>query len=63
MGKQHGSLARAGKVKGATPCVPTADHTRKPCGRALKKIKFNKRFTDKGIKTSPNANGGQEKRT
>jgi len=43
-GKVHGSLARAGKVKGQTPKVPKQDKKKLPTGRAKKRITFNRRF-------------------
>jgi len=55
MGKQHGSLARAGKVKNQTPRVDCClEKPKKPRGRALKRMKYNKRLTTN--KPSPNAN-------
>jgi small subunit ribosomal protein S30e len=61
MGKVHGSLARAGKVKGQTPKVAKAERGKKqPTGRALKKLQYNRRFvnvvTGPGAKRSPNSN-------
>ena len=43
MGKVHGSLARAGKVKSQTPKVEKQE---KPKGRAKKRILFNRRFVN-----------------
>lgn len=43
MGKVHGGLARAGKVRGQTPKVPKAENQKKKRGRALKRLQFNKR--------------------
>ena len=45
MGKQHGGLARAGKVKGATPKVDKMEKPKRPVGRAYKRILYKKRFT------------------
>ena len=45
-GKVHGSLARAGKVKGQTPKVEKAEKHKKPRGRAYKKILYNRRFVN-----------------
>ena len=47
-GKVHGSLARAGKVRGQTPKVPKQDKQKKPTGRALKRLKYNRRFVNVG---------------
>jgi small subunit ribosomal protein S30e len=46
MGKVHGSLARAGKVKGQTPKVVKAEKQKKPTGRAKKRMLYNKRFVN-----------------
>ena len=59
MGKQHGSLARAGKVKGQTPKVPkNAEKKKQPRGRAKKRMLFNRRYSAKvkvgGPKQGPN---------
>lgn len=43
-GKVHGSLARAGKVKGQTPKVEKQVKKRKKCGRARRRILYRKRF-------------------
>lgn len=45
-GKVHGSLARAGKVKGQTPKVEKQTKKRKKCGRARRRILFQKRFSN-----------------
>ena len=50
MGKQHGSLSRAGKVKGQTPKVEKKDKRKDPRGRAKKRMLFNRRFSSK-VKT------------
>merc|ERR1712216_457662 len=50
-GKQHGSLARAGKVRGQTPKVEKQDKKKKVTGRAKRRIQYNRRFV--------NAVGGQ----
>merc|ERR1712228_537016 len=39
-GRVHGSLARAGKVKGQTPKV----EKKKKTGRAMRRLKYNRRF-------------------
>eukprot|EP00997_Jenningsia_sp_PLL12_P011455 NODE_9076_length_383_cov_219.212575_g8179_i0.p3 GENE.NODE_9076_length_383_cov_219.212575_g8179_i0~~NODE_9076_length_383_cov_219.212575_g8179_i0.p3 ORF type:complete len:69 (+),score=23.45 NODE_9076_length_383_cov_219.212575_g8179_i0:63-269(+) len=45
MGKVHGSLARAGKVKGQTPKVPKGEKKKKfMTGRPKKRLQYNKRF-------------------
>ena len=46
LGKVHGSLARAGKVKGQTPKVEKTEKHKKPKGRAYKKILYNRRFVN-----------------
>ncbi|KAI8803883.1 ribosomal protein S30-domain-containing protein, partial [Cladochytrium replicatum] len=46
-GKVHGSLARAGKVKGQTPKVAKAeDKKKKRTGRAKKRILYTRRFVN-----------------
>jgi small subunit ribosomal protein S30e len=47
-GKVHGSLARAGKVRGQTPKVEKQDKKKLPKGRAMKRIKYNRRFVNVG---------------
>ena len=47
-GKVHGSLARAGKVRGQTPKVAKADKKKNPKGRAAQRIKYNRRFVNVG---------------
>ncbi len=46
MGKVHGSLARAGKVRGQTPKVPKTEKKRPPRGRAMKRLIYNRRFVN-----------------
>lgn len=46
MGKVHGSLARAGKVKGQTPKVEKQEKKKKPTGRAKKRMLYNRRFVN-----------------
>ncbi|KAF7292847.1 Aryl-alcohol oxidase-like protein [Mycena indigotica] len=46
MGKVHGSLARAGKVKGQTPKVEKQEKKKTPKGRAKKRIIYNRRFVN-----------------
>lgn len=48
-GKVHGSLARAGKVRGQTPKVAKQDKKKKPRGRAHKRLQYNRRFVTAGI--------------
>lgn len=47
-GKVHGSLARAGKVRGQTPKVAKQDKKKKPTGRAHKRMQYNRRFVTAG---------------
>ncbi|KAI5809993.1 ribosomal protein S30 [Peziza echinospora] len=44
MGKVHGSLARAGKVKSQTPKVEPTEKPKTPKGRAKKRILYTRRF-------------------
>merc|ERR1712243_130365 len=57
-GKVHGSLARAGKVRGQTPKVDKQE--KKKTGRAKRRIHYNRRFVNVvptfGKKKGPNAN-------
>ncbi|KAJ7135446.1 ribosomal protein S30-domain-containing protein [Mycena crocata] len=46
MGKVHGSLARAGKVKSQTPKVEKQEKKKTPKGRAKKRILYNRRFVN-----------------
>eukprot|EP00036_Acanthoecidae_sp_10tr_P009343 CAMPEP_0182926002 /NCGR_PEP_ID=MMETSP0105_2-20130417/10774_1 /TAXON_ID=81532 ORGANISM="Acanthoeca-like sp., Strain 10tr" /NCGR_SAMPLE_ID=MMETSP0105_2 /ASSEMBLY_ACC=CAM_ASM_000205 /LENGTH=133 /DNA_ID=CAMNT_0025063873 /DNA_START=141 /DNA_END=542 /DNA_ORIENTATION=- len=60
-GKVHGSLARAGKVKGQTPKVEPQEKKKKKTGRAKRRIQYNKRFVNTvvggpGKKRGPNSN-------
>ncbi|KAM3175896.1 hypothetical protein ACTXT7_007578 [Hymenolepis weldensis] len=43
-GKVHGSLARAGKVRGQTPKVAKQEKKKKPTGRAKRRMQYNRRF-------------------
>ena len=67
MGKVHGSLARAGKVKGQTPKVePQEDKKSLPRGRAKKRLQYNRRYvnvvTGMGNKrVGPNSNADKMK--
>lgn len=62
-GKVHGSLARAGKVKGQTPKVQKQDKKKKPTGRAKKRQQYNRRFVNvvasMGKKVGPNNNAAR----
>ncbi|KAH8112281.1 ribosomal protein S30 [Phellopilus nigrolimitatus] len=46
MGKVHGSLARAGKVKSQMPKVEKQEKKKTPKGRAKKRILYNRRFVN-----------------
>jgi small subunit ribosomal protein S30e len=46
MGKVHGSLARAGKVKSQTPKVEPQEKKKKPKGRAYKRVVYTRRFVN-----------------
>ncbi|KIX97925.1 40S ribosomal protein S30 [Fonsecaea multimorphosa CBS 102226] len=46
MGKVHGSLARAGKVKSQTPKVEKQEKKKTPKGRAKKRITYTRRFVN-----------------
>eukprot|EP00745_Piridium_sociabile_P026057 TRINITY_DN41361_c0_g1_i1.p1 TRINITY_DN41361_c0_g1~~TRINITY_DN41361_c0_g1_i1.p1 ORF type:complete len:132 (+),score=38.88 TRINITY_DN41361_c0_g1_i1:220-615(+) len=58
-GKVHGSLARAGKVRGQTPKVEAQEKKKKKTGRAKRRIQYNRRFVNVvatfGRKKGPNA--------
>ncbi|MBN3319676.1 UBIM protein, partial [Atractosteus spatula] len=59
-GKVHGSLARAGKVRGQTPKVDKQEKKKKKTGRAKRRMQYNRRFVNVvqtfGKKKGPNAN-------
>jgi small subunit ribosomal protein S30e len=67
MGKVHGSLARAGKVKGQTPKVEKQeDKGKQPRGRAKKRLQYNRRYVNVatgmgGKKVGPNSNADKTK--
>ena len=42
-GKVHGSLARAGKVRGQTPKVAKGEKKKMITGRAKKRLQYNRR--------------------
>ncbi|KAN0066236.1 40S ribosomal protein S30 [Thecaphora frezii] len=46
MGKVHGSLARAGKVKSQTPKIEKQEKPKQPKGRAKKRLLYNRRFVN-----------------
>ncbi len=58
-GKVHGSLARAGKVKGQTPKVAKQEKKKKKTGRAKRRLQYNRRFVNvvagPGRKKGPNS--------
>ncbi|ERT00461.1 40S ribosomal protein S30 [Sporothrix schenckii ATCC 58251] len=56
MGKVHGSLARAGKVKSQTPKVEPQESKKTPKGRAHKREQYTRRFVN--VTTTP---GGKRK--
>lgn len=56
MGKVHGSLARAGKVRNQTPKVEAQEKKKRACGRAKKRIQYNRRF----LNVVAGANGKRE---
>ncbi|RAH57578.1 40S ribosomal protein S30 [Aspergillus piperis CBS 112811] len=56
MGKVHGSLARAGKVKAATPKVEKQEKPKSPKGRARKRLVYTRRFVNVTL------TGGKRKR-
>ncbi|KAJ5552488.1 hypothetical protein N7494_001866 [Penicillium frequentans] len=61
MGKVHGSLARAGKVKAATPKVEPQEKKKQPKGRAYKRVLYTRRFVNvvmTGGKRKMNPNPG-----
>merc|ERR1719334_314644 len=59
-GKVHGSLSRAGKVKGQTPKVDKQEKKKAKCGRAKRRFQYNRRFVNVvqsfGKKRGPNSN-------
>eukprot|EP00019_Armaparvus_languidus_P009823 CAMPEP_0168580152 /NCGR_PEP_ID=MMETSP0420-20121227/635_1 /TAXON_ID=498008 /ORGANISM="Pessonella sp." /LENGTH=73 /DNA_ID=CAMNT_0008614231 /DNA_START=80 /DNA_END=301 /DNA_ORIENTATION=+ len=63
MGKVHGGLARAGKVKGQTPKVEVEEKTKQLTGRAKRRAQYNKRFinvpTGPGRRPGPNNNAAR----
>ncbi|CAM9241468.1 unnamed protein product [Pylaiella littoralis] len=64
MGKVHGSLARAGKVKGQTPKIDKIEKKKQPRGRAKKRMQYNRRFVNVvtgvgGKALGPNSNAAK----
>ncbi|GAU98330.1 hypothetical protein RvY_09491 [Ramazzottius varieornatus] len=59
-GKVHGSLARAGKVRGQTPKVEKQEKKKKKTGRAKRRQQYNRRFVNVvatfGRRRGPNSN-------
>merc|ERR1712025_1294546 len=60
-GKVHGSLARAGKVKGQTPKVEAQDKKKQKTGRSKRRQQYNSRFVNVvmmagGRRVGPNSN-------
>merc|ERR1711974_425974 len=59
MGKVHGGLARAGKVRGQTPKKEKQEKKKRLTGRAAKRVQYNKRFVNVvnvgGRKVGPNS--------
>merc|ERR1712135_139425 len=59
-GKVHGSLARAGKVKGQTPKVDAQEKKKPKTGRAKRRQQYNNRFINvvitPGRRKGPNSN-------
>ena len=60
----HGSLARAGKVKGQTPKVEKQEKKKLPTGRAKKRMLYNRRFVNVvagvgGKRFGPNSNAAK----
>lgn len=57
---KHGSLTRAGKVRGQTPKVAPQEKHKHLRGRAKKRFLYNKRFKNllTGNKQPPGASGG-----
>lgn len=62
MGKQHGTLAKAGKVRKQTPKVSKKEKKAPPRGRAFKRILYKKRFSNVVVgqkKRGPNYGAGR----
>ena len=57
MGKVHGSLARAGKVRNQTPKAEKQEKKKRAVGRAKKRVQYNRRHVNvvkSGKKEGPN---------
>merc|ERR1719392_258902 len=63
-GKVHGSLSRAGKVKGQTPKVEKSEKKKAKCGRAKRRFQYNRRFVNvvQGFGKKKKAKCGRAKR-
>jgi small subunit ribosomal protein S30e len=62
MGKHHGSLAKAGKVRKQTPKVAKQDKAKKPRGRAYKRVLYQNKFNLIGSvksRKTPNSNSNK----
>jgi small subunit ribosomal protein S30e len=64
MGKQHGTLAKAGKVRKQTPKVNKKEKRMPPRGRAYKRLLYKKRFSNVVVgaqqkKRGPNYGAGR----
>ncbi len=62
MGKQHGTLAKAGKVRKQTPKVTKKEKKKLPRGRAFKRTLYKKRFSNIVVgqkKRGPNYGAGR----
>ena len=57
MGKVHGSLARAGKVRGQTPKVAKGEKKKQIVGRAKKRLQYNRRFVNVALAPGQKAVG------
>ncbi|ETS59655.1 hypothetical protein PaG_06582 [Moesziomyces aphidis] len=53
MGKVHGSLARAGKVKSQTPKVEKQEKAKQPKGRAKKRLLYTRRSRQRACESRP----------
>ncbi|RRT34280.1 hypothetical protein B296_00046483 [Ensete ventricosum] len=58
----HGSLARAGKVRGQTPKMEKKDKPKDPRGRAFKRKQYTRRFVTAGCQGSAVGGAGEDKR-
>ncbi|XP_058197584.1 uncharacterized protein LOC131313340 [Rhododendron vialii] len=60
-GNVHGSLARAGKVRGQTLKVAKQDMKKKPRGRAHKRMQYNRHFVTTGGGIEKSCERGRER--